>query len=276
MTPDPARDLSIGDFSRVTHLGVKTLRHYHEVGLLEPVLVAGSGYRYYSLDQVPTAQVIRRFRDLGMPVPEVKAVLAAPDAAIRNRLISAHLDRLEGQLVQTRRAVDSLRALLEPPTARTPIELRSVPAVLVAAVSGTVTHDVFDVWWNTAFAEIHACLADQGLRASGPSGGLYASEFFTDGEGDVVVYVPVDRAPVTTGRVGPLETPAAELAVVLHVGGHDDIDLSYGALGSWVTAHALGVDGPIRETYLVSPYDTTDTGTWRTEISWPVFRTAAR
>jgi DNA-binding transcriptional MerR regulator len=61
--------LSIGDFSRVTHLSVKTLRHYHEVGLLEPAEIdPSSGYRHYALAQIPIAQVIRRFRDLEMPV----------------------------------------------------------------------------------------------------------------------------------------------------------------------------------------------------------------
>ncbi len=49
--------LTIGDFSQITHLSVKTLRHYHEAGLLEPADVdPQSGYRYYSTDQVPTAR----------------------------------------------------------------------------------------------------------------------------------------------------------------------------------------------------------------------------
>ena len=74
-----AMQLTIGDFARITHLSVKTLRHYHQVGLLEPVQIdPGSGYRYYDTDQVPTAQVIKRFRNLGMPVDEVKAVLSIP------------------------------------------------------------------------------------------------------------------------------------------------------------------------------------------------------
>lgn len=62
--------LSIGDFSRMTQLSVKTLRHYHDVGLIAPHYVDPStGYRYYSYDQVPTAQVVTRLRALDMPVP---------------------------------------------------------------------------------------------------------------------------------------------------------------------------------------------------------------
>jgi MerR HTH family regulatory protein len=58
-----AAGLTVGDFSRATHLSVKTLRHYHQVGLLEPVTVSpDTGYRYYSAEQIPTAQVIRRLR----------------------------------------------------------------------------------------------------------------------------------------------------------------------------------------------------------------------
>src|SRR6478672_905987 len=107
--------VTIGDFSRASHLSVKTLRHYHEVGLLEPSEVdPDNGYRYYSEDQIPLAQVIRRLRGLQMPVADVKSVLAASDSEERNRLIVEHLDRLELELAQTREAVGQLRDLLGP------------------------------------------------------------------------------------------------------------------------------------------------------------------
>ena len=78
--------LTIGEFSRMTHLSVKALRHYHDVGLLEPADIDNSsGYRLYAATQVPTAQLIRRFRDLEMPLDDVRSVLAAPDAASRER-----------------------------------------------------------------------------------------------------------------------------------------------------------------------------------------------
>src|ERR1700680_4272707 len=106
--------LSIGDFSRITHLSVKTLRHYHEAGLLQPDQVdPQSGYRFYAITQIPTAQVIRRLRDLGMPVREVGAVLATTDPEARSVLITAHLHRLESELAHTQEAVASLRRLLQ-------------------------------------------------------------------------------------------------------------------------------------------------------------------
>src|ERR1700748_1022773 len=101
-----AATLTVGGLSGMPQRSAKTRRHSHQVGLLEPAEVnPHTGYRYYTTAQIPTVQVIRRLRDLEMPVPEVKAGLAAPDAERRNELIAAHLDRLESQLAQTRTAV---------------------------------------------------------------------------------------------------------------------------------------------------------------------------
>jgi DNA-binding transcriptional MerR regulator len=80
--------LSIGDFARASHLSVKTLRHYHELGLLIPANIdPGSGYRRYTTEQIPTAQVIRRFRDLDMPLDQIREVLDAPDLRLRDALL---------------------------------------------------------------------------------------------------------------------------------------------------------------------------------------------
>lgn len=60
------RGLTVVDFSQMMYLSVTTLRHYHQVGLLEPAEVnPDNGYRYYSQDQIPVVQVIRRLGDLG-------------------------------------------------------------------------------------------------------------------------------------------------------------------------------------------------------------------
>src|ERR1700733_2466970 len=108
--------VSVGRFATITHLSVRTLRHYHEVGLLEPAEVdPHTGYRRYTADQIPTAQVIRRFRDLGMPLEEIQGVLSAPDLGTRNERITTHLSRLEEQLGRTESALTSLRGLLAAP-----------------------------------------------------------------------------------------------------------------------------------------------------------------
>src|ERR1700685_873187 len=121
--------LAIGDFARATHMSVKTLRYYHRVGLLEPADVdPATGYRRYTTGQIPAAQVIRRFRELDMPLEDIQAVLRAADLATRDRLIAAHLARMEADLARTQQAVSSLRELLEHRAAPAPVGHRRAAA----------------------------------------------------------------------------------------------------------------------------------------------------
>jgi DNA-binding transcriptional MerR regulator len=266
--------LAIGDFSRMTHLSVKALRHYHDLGLLAPAAIDPvSGYRFYELAQVPMAQVIRRLRDLGMPLDEIRQVLRAPDTGTRNQVISGHLKRMESQLADTQAVVASLRVLLERQPAPVTVQYRSVAAARVLAICAQVPSQDLGRWWDASFRELDAVLtAAPGTRA-GPRAALYATEFFTLGAGEVVAYVPITDDVRPGGRATLRDIPAAELAVAVHNGSLADLDRTYGALGAHVAEREIGVDGPIREQYLVTPFDTDDESQHLTEVCWPVFQT---
>jgi DNA-binding transcriptional MerR regulator len=249
--------LTIGEFSRATYLTVKTLRHYHDVGLLEPAQVDGSsGYGYYRADQIATAQTIRRLRELDMPVEQVKGVLQAADAGERDALIAAHLERMEQQLERTTAAVASLRALLQEPEDAIAVEFRAVPPTPALSVSAVVSLDALVSWWTAAFDELTSTLAAKGLRPAGNSGALYTQEVFEQAHGEVVVFVPVAERVTAAGRARPLTIPAAEL-------------------GRYLAEHDLKAEEPVREYYLVGPRHTEDANQWQTEIAWPVARTDA-
>ncbi len=146
MTP---ATIGIGDFARATHLTIKTLRHYHRIGLLEPAEVDEfTGYRRYGTAQIAQALIISRFRALDMPLDTIQEVLAAPDLATRNAAIAAHLERLEAALEHTRSAAQSLRDLLgraEP--LPTTIDHFAVPATAAAAISATIAADDDTMPW---------------------------------------------------------------------------------------------------------------------------------
>ena len=265
--------LPIGDFSRATHLSVKTLRHYHEIGLLEPVDVdTDTGYRRYATEQIVTAQIIRRFRDLDMPLDDIHAVLDAADVETRNHVIANHLGRLESSLARTQDAVTSLRDLLDHPQATAPIDHRQLAATPAAVITDIVDGTDALTWFQGALGELTATLAAQHITPTGPAGGVFSSELFTDDRGQATIFLPCTLSrPV--GRVSATVIPPAELATIVHPGPHTDIDRTYGALAEYVTRHALAVDGPIREYYLVGPSETPDESLWRTEVGWPIFQT---
>ena len=262
--------LSIGDFSRMTHLSVKALRHYHEVGVLEPAHVdADSGYRYYRPDQVGIAQVVRRFRDLGMPLDEIRVMVRAPDSQSRNRAIVAHLDRMEQRLAETHDAVVSLRTLLQEQPQTLRVERRLEPATATFAVTATVAAGDVVAWWLGAFQELHREIGRTGAVRTGADGALFGTAFFEADAGEITAFVPATGGTAPSGRVVRFEVPAARVAAVTHRGPFSDLDRTYGALGTWVAEHAVGAPGPARERYLPAgrPEDLLN---HTTEVSWPV------
>ncbi|NYV74338.1 MerR family transcriptional regulator, partial [Streptomyces sp. UH6] len=73
--------LTIGEFSRITHLSIRALRRYHEQDLLVPAEVDPvTGYRYYAPEQVRPALAIRRFRELDLPLADLRRFIAAGSA----------------------------------------------------------------------------------------------------------------------------------------------------------------------------------------------------
>jgi len=264
--------LSIGDFSRMTYLSVKALRHYHDVGVLEPAEIdATTGYRFYLPSQVGLAQMIRRLRDLGMPLDEVRVIMQAPDATARDATLVAHLQRMEEQLAQTQQTVASLRTLLQQQPESLKVERRTIAATSALAITEVIAATEAVAWWMDAFTVLHKAVASMPGARTGPDGALFPAEFFEDEKGEVTAFVPIgDTQPSKLPhRVQQIVVPAIEAAVTVHDGPFGDLDRTYGALGTWVLERAAGADGPIREYYLPTG-DPDDLLAHTTDVCWPV------
>jgi DNA-binding transcriptional MerR regulator len=270
--------VSIGDFSRMTFLTVKALRHYDDVGLLEPARKdPSSGYRYYRPEQVAQARLIRRLRDLDLPVDDVRAVLSAPDEATRNAVMVEHLDRMSRQLEEVQETVESLRRMLSDQAEEVAVTYRDEPATMVLAIRGHVDGDSVVSWWMEAFTELHRLLRTAGITRTGPDGADFPTEFFAEGAGELVAFVPVDRVPalasISDGRVEAMTRPAVRCAVAVHDGPMVDLDGAYSAAGRSVMEQALASDGPVVERYLPLSgpgHDPDDLLAHTTEVCWPV------
>jgi effector-binding domain-containing protein len=138
---------------------------------------------------------------------------------------------------------------------------------------------VQDAWaWGTdAFGELYRRIEQAGQAPPGPGGALFPAGFFEVHQAELTAFVPVDGpiagAVSRWGRAEFVTVPGVEAAVMLHSGSPADSDQTYGALGTAVAERAIGVEGPIREYYLV-PFTEPDVSRHRTEICWPVFQTA--
>jgi effector-binding domain-containing protein len=242
--------------------------------------VDSTGYRRYGVAQVQQAQLVRRLRLLDMPVPDIKAVLAADDETARDAAIAQHLQRMEETLGRTTQVVASLRSLLRPPGDPLAVEYRTVPATTVIGIRAKVRRADVGAWCGTAFPRIEAAVAAAGTDPAGPGGATYDAAFFEQDIGEVLVFVPVAQPIPGPGDAGPegiesLVLPAGRFSVAVHAGGYEDIDRTYGRLGSHVAEHDDPLPEPIREHYLVGPDRTPQQHDYRTEIWWPIRSHAA-
>src|SRR3954452_18756099 len=68
--------LKISDFSRLGRVSIRMLRHYEMVGLLAPTHVdQATGYRFYSVAQLPRLNRILALKDLGFSLEQIEVVL---------------------------------------------------------------------------------------------------------------------------------------------------------------------------------------------------------
>jgi DNA-binding transcriptional MerR regulator len=108
---------SIGEMARDSGLGVSALRFYDRAGVLVPAWVDPvSGYRWYGPEQLEEARLLARLRRAGMPLADVRLVLAgwsSADTDLVRKLLQTHVRRLEQGLSDARGEFSTLRALLD-------------------------------------------------------------------------------------------------------------------------------------------------------------------
>ncbi|WP_328720123.1 MerR family transcriptional regulator [Streptomyces sp. NBC_00247] len=108
---------SIGGMARESGLSVSALRFYDGAGVLVPARVDPvSGYRWYGPEQLEESRLLARLRRAGMPLADIRLVLAGwsgADTDLVRKLLEAHLRRLERGLSDARTEFSALRALLD-------------------------------------------------------------------------------------------------------------------------------------------------------------------
>lgn len=261
--------LAIGTFARAAALSVGTLRHYHDEELLVPAYIdPSSGYRYYSAAQLFDAEVVRRLRDLDMPIERVRTVLAARDDRVTAAAIAEHEREMVSRLREAERIVAELQSLFTRPIGLLAerVEVRALPAQDVLARTTLVSDEELPSWIGQTYASLEAVARSSGLEFTGPAGAIYPGE--ERGElWTVTAFLPIAGDARSPERI---TLPGGRFAVGMHEGSYETIGDTYRALGAWLAAQHGPASYDIREYYLAGPGDVADPMHYRTEIAWPL------
>lgn len=108
--------MNIGQAAAASGISAKMIRHYETIGLIEAADRTDSGYRVYTQKDVETLRFIRRSRDLGFQVDQIKELLALwrdrnRASADVKKVALVHVEELEAKMLQLQEMADTLRHL---------------------------------------------------------------------------------------------------------------------------------------------------------------------
>ena len=110
--------MDIGQAAKASGVSVKMVRHYEAIGLLPKIARTAANYRLYRATDVHTLRFIRRARDLGFSISDIKELLSLWQSTSRSsasvkRLAGKHLGDLKRRMAELKAMVDTLEHLAE-------------------------------------------------------------------------------------------------------------------------------------------------------------------
>lgn len=266
--------LRIGEVARLFNLSVGTLRHYEQMGLLEPAYVdAASGYRYYGARQLSTLNTISHLRVLDLPLSQIREFVTTRDVDLMQRQLAQQqelIERKRRELERVSRKIDNRLALLR---GALDAELDTIyevnaPELRCAVLRERVNPtDAYALEWQIRQLqkgqhETFVFLGNLGV-------GIAPERIATgDFDGYDEVFLLLDD---TDDYLGDVEVrPAARCLTVSFRGTHGQAAPHYERLLDYMREHNMSPAGPSREIALIDDIISDDPATYVTQITVPV------
>jgi DNA-binding transcriptional MerR regulator/effector-binding domain-containing protein len=246
---------SIGEFSKVTGLSVKTLRFYQEKAILTPSRVDGeSGYRYYDQTKVEQARIIVNLRAMEFSIEEIgvvlkecgdeRDILAAlrrKKAQIEQRLrrdrdVAACLDRIIAKETEAQRLVEQSAFA---------VESTSLEPMLMAGIRMKGKYSDC----GKGFSQLARAL---GRHIAGKCFCLYYDGEFREEDADFEACFPL-RKEVDAKGVSVRTLPGGRVLSLIHKGPYGQLGRSYAKILRDARERNLEIQLPTREVYLKGP-----------------------
>lgn len=245
----------ISEFSKLSHVSIKTLRYYDQLDLLKPAHTdAQNGYRYYGSDQLVRLHRIMAFKDLGFTLEQIKQLLRdeVSPAEIRGMfrlkqaevqsLVQSELERLiriEARLAQIER---------EGEMPRHEVFVKKAESLRVVSIRATTSRAAIP----GLFEEIDEHLNRNGISAAVPHMVIWHSCLECESSINLEIACPVPPEFPQSGRFKTYVLPETTVASVTHISRPDnesavDVDLGY-----WIERNGYRIcsEHPSREIYL--------------------------
>ena len=267
--------LKIGEFSKLSRISVRMLRHYDEIGLLKPAETDRfTEYRYYREDQLPAAGRIATLRDMGFSLADIAKILDVYDDRDKMELFfAARRKELEAVSQDTERKLTLLDAALERMRKEEAMDhevvLKTIPERYAATIRMTLPRyeDEGVIWgklaeetWQMKLKEDDPCLCAV----------TYLDGEYKEENVDMMAWKTVRGSYPDTEHVKFKTLPEVTVASCVYRGSYTQITDAYAAVIAWMETNGYEPAEAMFNIYHVSPHETQDPSEFVTEICYPV------
>jgi len=243
-------DYKIGEFSNITQLSIKTLRYYHDNGILEPSSIDGeSGYRYYNNNSYERAKLIKLLRDFDFSIKEIKEVLESyeDDSDIKAYLLEKN-DMIQDKINRYKKLqsrIEHYQTYKEAAKMLNQVKEITIDKMLIASLTYVGRYgDVGDY--------IGQLFKAAGMNVKGKPFSIYHDEDYKEEGATVEVCVPLKKE-VVYKEIKTKVLEGGKAISLLHIGSYETISDSYKVLTDYIKDNNIEAKSLIREHYIKGP-----------------------
>lgn len=269
--------LKIGELSKLSHVSVRMLRHYDEIGLLHPQRVDPiTGYRLYGEEQLFTAGKINVYRGMGFGLTAIAGLLHEADPQKLRAMLERQQESLREQSEEMSQMLHRIKLAIaqlgeESTMANYDVTIKEIAPRYVASVRDILeSYNYEGRLWHYMMKET----ADQNLTPANPclAFGIFHDAEYKERDVDVEIQMTVEGNYHDTEHVRFKTEPAVCVASAIHYGSYETISDASAAVAAWVEKNGYQMCGVMFNVYHVSPHETQNPDELVTEVCIPVKR----
>lgn len=265
----------IGEFSKLTQVTIRMLRHYDEMGLLKPRQIdPWTGYRMYSIEQIPILNKIIYLRDSGFNVAEIAVALKYNEEHFLVELLdkkeSEIKDAIKAEKEKLRKIELARKDLLtDKNEMHFQIFIKSIPAIHVLSIRKVIPSYYAE---GKLWQELSCFSAQNNVLLSGDAFAIYHDIEYKEQDVDVELCAVVKKSGrQSDGFVYRFTDPVPLMACTMVYGAFSNIAGAYLAFAAWLQENSqYRMQGANRQIVHRGPWNETDPGKFLIELQIPL------
>lgn len=265
--------LKIGEFSKLSRVSIRMLRHYDDLGLLKPAMIDEfTGYRFYKEEQLFVMGRITALKDMGFALADIAKIMDDYDDKEK---LEQYLTKQQQELKKISDETEYKLMLLDTARKRLrkeqsmsfDVTTKVIPERYAATVHMVVPHyeDEGILWGKLQECKTPLVPADPCLAAA-----EFLDKEYKEENVEIVVWMTVKGQYEDTENVKFKTLPEVKVASCVIKGSYEQMGEATATVASWIAENGFEVTGPMFNIYHVSPAQTQNPDEYVTEVCFPI------